>query len=102
MEPRNHRDRDGESKANPEPRPHGRSSDVGRGRISISEGLPVPDCGDGMNYKDSVLYITHLHEIARQFETEKEALEIAGELNVGRPEGLRAFRIESCGECKRF
>ena len=55
-----------------------------------------------MNYKDSVLYITHLHEIARQFETEKEALEIAGELNVGRPEGLRAFRVESCGECKRF
>lgn len=55
-----------------------------------------------MTYRDSALYITNKHMRAQQFRTKSEAVRVASELNTGRPEFCKPFRVEMCGECERF
>lgn len=55
-----------------------------------------------MNYQDAPLCITHRHDLSRKFESKQAAAQIATELNVGRPEACRPFRIVKCGTCKHF
>jgi hypothetical protein len=52
--------------------------------------------GCAVNYQDAAFVITHKHDLARCFETQTDAQDMANQLNVGRPEGLNPFRVESC------
>jgi hypothetical protein len=55
-----------------------------------------------MNYHDASLEITHKHEIARVFEHRPAADRKADEMNLGRPESCKPFRVETCRDCNGF
>lgn len=55
-----------------------------------------------MSYAQATFHITHHHGQARRFDSQAEAERMAADLNAGRPENCKPFRIDLCEECKQL